>query len=86
MTIAQAKIFYQQDTKDYEIEKSKEFLTWLKNSVIDWYHSFISIKKLQELIDSIVNWYEIKYPERELENILKVQETWIFKILKVFLM
>ena len=35
MTIAQAKIFYQQDTKDYEIEKSKEFLTWLKNSVID---------------------------------------------------
>ena len=24
-------------------------------------------EELQELIDSVVNWYEIKYPERELE-------------------
>ena len=28
MTIAQAKRFYGQDTKDYEIEKNKDFLTW----------------------------------------------------------
>lgn len=67
MTIAQAERFYEQDTKDYEIEKNKDFLTWLKTSIKNGYHSFIKIEELQELIDNIVNWYEIKYPERELE-------------------
>lgn len=67
MTIAQAERFYEQDTKDYEIEKNKEFLTWLKTSIKDGYHCFMETEELQELIDSIVNWYEIKFPERELE-------------------
>ena len=67
MTVAQAERFYGQDTKDYEIEKNKDFLTWLKTSIKDGYHCFIKTEELQELIDSIVNWYEIKYPERELE-------------------
>ena len=67
MTIAQAERFYGQDTKDYEIEKNKDLLTWLKTSIKDGYHCFIKTEELQELIDSIVNWYEIKYPERELE-------------------
>lgn len=42
-------------------------MTWLKTSIKDGYHCFIKTEELQELIDSIVNWYEIKYPERELE-------------------
>ena len=67
MTIAQAERFYEQDTKDYEIEKNKDFLNWLRSSIKDGYHCFIKTEELQELIDSIVNWYEIKYPERELE-------------------
>ena len=67
MNIAQAERFYGQDTKDYEIEKNKDFLTWLKTSIKDGYHCFIKIEELQELIDNIVNWYEIKYPERELK-------------------
>ena len=53
-----------------QIEKvcyNKDFLTWLKTSIKDGYHCFIEAEELQELIDSIVNWYEIKYPERELE-------------------
>ncbi len=67
MTIAQAERFYEQDTKDYEIEKNKDFLIWLKTSIKDGYYCFIKTEELQELIDNIVNWYEIKYPERELE-------------------
>ena len=67
MTGAQTGRFYGQDTKEYEIEKNKDFLTWLKTSIKDGYHCFIKTEELQELIDSIVNWYEIKYPERELE-------------------
>ena len=67
MTIAEAERFYEKDTKDYEIEKNKDFLTWLKISIKSGYHCFIKGEELQELIDSVVNWYEIKYPERELE-------------------
>ena len=67
MTIAQEERFYEQDTKDYEIEKNKDFLNWLRASIEDGYHCFMETEELQELINSIVNWYEIKYPERELE-------------------
>ena len=67
MTIAEAERFYEKDTKDYEIEKNKDFLTWLKTSIKNGYHCFMKTEELQELIDSVVNWYEIKYPERELE-------------------
>lgn len=67
MTIAQAERFYEQDTKDYEIEKNKEFLNWLKTTIDNGYHCFIGNEELQKLIDNIVNWYEIKYPERELK-------------------
>ena len=67
MTIVQAERFYEQDKKDYEIEKNKDFLTWLKTSIKNGYHCFMKTEELQELIDSVVNWYEIKYPERELE-------------------
>ena len=67
MTIAQAERFYKQDTKDYEIENNKEFLNWLKKAICYGYHCYIEPEELQELIDNIVKWYEIKYPERELE-------------------
>lgn len=67
MTIAQAKKFYEQDQKKYDISKNKELLTWLKNAIENGYHTFTDIECLQELIDTIVYWYEIKYPEREME-------------------
>lgn len=67
MTIIEAERFYNQDTKSYELEKNKEFLAWLEASIKDGYQPFIKIRELQELIDNIVTWYEIKYPERELE-------------------
>lgn len=67
MTILQAERFYEQDSKKYEVLKNKEFLSWLKNSVKNGYHPFIDIEGLQNLVDDITNWYEIKYPEREME-------------------
>ena len=45
MTIAQAERFYEQDTKNYEIEQNKDFLNWLKNSIKDGYHCFIKIEE-----------------------------------------
>lgn len=67
MTILQAERFYEQDSKKYEVLENKEFLSWLKNSIKNGYHPFIDIEGLQNLVDDITNWYEIKYPEREME-------------------
>ena len=67
MTIAQVQRFYEQDTKKYDISKNKELLSWLRDSIKNGYHSFTDIDSLQELMDSIVYWYEMKYPEREME-------------------
>ena len=67
MTIAQSEKFYEQDTKKYNISKNKELLSWLNNIKKNGYHQFIDTEHLQQLIDNITTWYEIKYPERELE-------------------
>lgn len=67
MTIAEAKSFYKNDKQKYVINKNKDLLTWLKESIENGYASFIDIEELQELINNIVNWYEFKYPEREME-------------------
>ncbi len=66
MTIREAERFYAQDKKKYEIKNNWEFLVWLDNSIENGYHRYRSLDELQGLIDNIVNWYEIKYPEREL--------------------
>ena len=67
MTIKQAERFYEQDRKDYDIKKNKDFLNWLKDSIANGYYCYLKIDELQELIDYIVRWYEVRYPERELE-------------------
>ena len=67
MIIKEAKNFYKQDNKKYIIKENKEFLSWLDKRINNGYHAVIEEKDIQELINYITNWYEIKYPERELE-------------------
>ena len=68
MKIIQEENFYNYDAKDYELEKNKEFFIWLKSSISNGYHCYMGIEELQELIDNIANWYELKYPEREFDS------------------
>ncbi len=67
MTIAQARKFYEQDQREYNLEENKEFLGWFEDKIKNDYYPFIEIEELQELINNITYWYEIKYPEREFE-------------------
>lgn len=67
MTITQARKFYEQDQREYNLEENKEFLSWFKDKIKNDYYPFIEIEELQELINNITYWYEIKYPEREFE-------------------
>ena len=68
MTIAQTEKFYKQDKNKYRILKNKELLNWLKSVEKKGYHCIDDINYLQELINNIAIWYEIKYPERTLEE------------------
>lgn len=67
MNMSQAERFYAQDKKKYDVLKNKELLTWLNNAIKNGYRSFTDIEDLQGLIDSIVYWYEMKYPNSELD-------------------
>ena len=68
MTIEEANEFYKNDQNLYNVEKNKDFLKWLKKQVKSGYNPYLSTKQIQQLIDYIALWYEIKYPERELQK------------------
>lgn len=63
MTYAEER-FYENDKRKYELENNREFLVWLINSMDDEtrLNFHLNIKDFQGLIDSITEWYELKYP------------------------
>lgn len=68
MKIIEAERFYKADKKKYNILDNKEFLKYFNGMIKNGYHSYMDLEELQSLIDHITYWYEIKYPERELEK------------------
>ena len=55
--------FYKQDTQKYEIAKNRDLMMWLNCSADNGYYCFVRVAELQDLINSIVNWYEMRFPE-----------------------
>lgn len=68
MTIAEDEKFRNQDNKKYKIENNQEFIYWLIKSVNNGYNLYINFENIQDMINKISYWYEIKYPERTFEN------------------
>lgn len=66
MSIKEAEEFYKQDKKEYLITQNTNFLKWLNNNYEEGYRIYISPEEMEKLIDFITNWYEMKYPEKEL--------------------
>lgn len=66
MKICNVDNFYKQDEEKYKVFKNKELLNFLKDSLKSGYAPSVDIKDLQGLINFIISWYEIKYPERDL--------------------
>ena len=63
------KSFYKKDKEYYIIKKNSEIIKWIDDRVKEGYKPFINTNYLQHLIDMIALWYELKYPERDYENI-----------------
>ena len=63
--------FYRRDKHEYQLESNKDFLDWLKISLGSGivYDSYIHLSDMEGLIDSLNNFYHIKYPDFLLEDI-----------------
>lgn len=67
MTIAEAEKFYNTDTEEYIPTHNKEFMTWLREKLQNGYYPYLNLKSIDNLVNKIKNWYELKYPNREFE-------------------
>ena len=74
MNIHEFKKIYKQDKKKYIITKNKKILCWIKNRRVNGYNLCIDVKDIQSLIDNLTSWYEIKYPDRVLNESLDISE------------
>ena len=65
--------FLLQDLREYDLQNSIDIKKWFNYITKNGYYQFATIGELQFLINSIVLWYELKYPEKvlELNKILK---------------
>ena len=68
MTIAQAERFYNEDEKKYELNNNNDFINWLKDKKNNGYENIYSLELLQHVINTIFNWYEIKYSDRDFDE------------------
>ena len=67
MTGEEMKNFYKEDERLYDLKENKKFLIMFNHLIDEGYSLFIGIDEMQDLIDRLFTWYEIKYPEREFD-------------------
>ena len=67
MTKEELKNFYNNDLEKYDLNKNTDFKIMFNRLIDDGYDLIIGIDDMQDLIDRLFTWYEIKYPEREFD-------------------
>ena len=67
MTKEELKNFYNEDEKLYDLNENKKFLYMFNHLIDEGYEVFIGIDEMQDMIDRLAAWYEIKFPEREFD-------------------
>ena len=67
MTKEELKNFYNNDLKNYDLKENTYFKVMFNRLLDEGYDLFIGLDEMQDLIDRLFTWYEIKYPEREFD-------------------
>lgn len=67
MTKEELKNFYNNDLKKYDLKENTYFKVMFNRLLDEGYDLFIGLDEMQDLIDRLFTWYEIKYPEREFD-------------------
>ena len=68
MTIAESEMFYKKDKKEYIPIQNEEFLNWYGNQLKAGITFYLNLDEMQELIEKIITWYEIKIPSHDFAN------------------
>lgn len=66
MNAIQTDKFYKDNKYEYEIKNNMDYVIWFINTFKDGNNSYCDLNSQQRLIDTIVNWYEFKFPNRKL--------------------
>lgn len=61
--------FYLLDDRRYILKENYEFLDWYSNKNKEGYQSIISVEQMQKLINEIVKFYELKYPDELFDSV-----------------
>lgn len=69
MTIYEAENFYNQDEQNYILNQNKKIINFIDDKKNDGIHLDLNIEQLQQLIDSIVIFFEFKYPNSFLHDL-----------------
>ena len=67
MNYNQRQVFYKKDEHKYIVKENHKFLAWYNRRIDEGYSCYIKLDEIQELIDNLATWYNLKYPERELD-------------------
>ena len=74
------KCFYSNEERKYFIKENKKFLDWYKEELNSGYSYILELEEVEDLINKIVIWYQLKYPNRKLEKVLLTQDLKILRI------
>ena len=58
------------DKKEYILKNNREFLTWYNQKIKEGFNFWLSLEDLQKLINEIVAFFEFKYHNYLLEDII----------------
>ena len=65
--------FYKNDEKKYDLKNNREFLMWFLNSIDSGVKpsKYTKMEDFEGLINSVVDWYKLKYPSYVLNSFYK---------------
>ena len=70
MTGLEWENFVKLDNEEYILEKNEEFIKYYKKKKKEGYRSILDLKQMQVLINEITQFFEFKYPDKLLNEII----------------
>ena len=67
--------FFNSDNKEYILEKNQEFINWYNQKLNEGFHSILTPKQIQHMIEKIVLFFEFKYHNKFLIECIKSEKS-----------
>jgi len=67
--------FFALDNKEYILKDNKDFMKWYNEKIKQGFYSILTIEQLQDMIEKVVLFFEIKYHSKFLSECLKCDKS-----------